>query len=219
MAMPSRDWEYFIDNFFGDPYMMWHDGIDTKSVLRLEGQEREDAEQMLIEELQQGNYWAAMGLRELKSTKAIPLLKNHLNSSNGKLIIEAAVALNVIEHTTDYTSHIIDVLKRSVAWMHRLDAARVLREFPTPEVLEALYSALLDPEYLVRNHASESILLIYGLEPTIATHSDIFDHIRFDFDSTDDESVKASMEHYKEAAELIRTLVLAKGTKPDMIGD
>ena len=54
--MPSRQWDYFMDNFFGDPYMMWHDGIDTTSVCRLEGAERDRAEDMLIESMKEGSH-------------------------------------------------------------------------------------------------------------------------------------------------------------------
>ena len=46
--MPSREWDYFMKNFFGDPYMMWHDRIDVTSVCALVGAERDQAEEILI---------------------------------------------------------------------------------------------------------------------------------------------------------------------------
>ncbi len=73
--MPSREWERFIENYYGEPYMMWHDGIDEKSVTLLKGKERERAEDMLIASLEEGNHYAAIGLRELRSRKAEPHLE------------------------------------------------------------------------------------------------------------------------------------------------
>ena len=105
--MPSRQWDYFMDNFFGDPYMMWHDGIDPSSVCGLEGAERDQAEKMLIESMQEGSYWAPMGLREMRSEKAVPIMKEMLPSINGVLLIEIAIALNVIEDTLEYNPYIL----------------------------------------------------------------------------------------------------------------
>ena len=81
--------------------MMWHDGIDTTSVCRLEGAERDRAEDMLIESMKEGSYWAPMGLRELRSEKAVPIMNEMLSSVSGNLLIEIAIALNVIEETTE----------------------------------------------------------------------------------------------------------------------
>jgi hypothetical protein len=39
--MTSPEWSRFMDNFFGDPYMMWHDGIDPTAAKGLKGDERE----------------------------------------------------------------------------------------------------------------------------------------------------------------------------------
>ncbi|MHA1576963.1 MAG: hypothetical protein ACTSU3_06345 [Candidatus Thorarchaeota archaeon] len=42
--MPSSDWDYFMEQFFGDPYMMWHGGINPEAAANLQGEEREKAE-------------------------------------------------------------------------------------------------------------------------------------------------------------------------------
>lgn len=52
-----------------------------------------------------------------------------------------------------------------------------LREFNTPEVLEALFQAVKDPDYLVRYHACDSLLYIHGFEPDIANYDEIFVNI------------------------------------------
>ncbi|MHA1637625.1 MAG: hypothetical protein ACTSUB_06370, partial [Candidatus Thorarchaeota archaeon] len=125
--MPSRQWDYFIDNFFGDSYVMWHEGIDPTSVSRLEGAEREQAEDMLIASMQEGSFWAPMGLRELRSQRAVLVMKEMLSSASGDLLREIAIALNVIEDTTEYYPYIIRVLREAPSAYTRLKAAIKLR--------------------------------------------------------------------------------------------
>lgn len=79
--MPSQEWTHFMENYYGDPYMMWHDGIDEKSVTRLDGEAREKAEEMLIESLAEGSHYAAIGLRELRSERAVPKLEERFQSA------------------------------------------------------------------------------------------------------------------------------------------
>ena len=86
--MPSREWDYFMKNFFGDPYMMWHDGIDVTSVCALVGAERDQAEEMLINSMNKGSQWALMGLREIRSQKAVPVMKKLLATASGDLLME-----------------------------------------------------------------------------------------------------------------------------------
>ena len=35
----SAAWDGFYESFFGDPYMAWHDGLDTESLGALQGEE------------------------------------------------------------------------------------------------------------------------------------------------------------------------------------
>lgn len=60
---------------------MWHDGIDPTAASGLEGEEHFKAEEMLIESMEEGIYWAPMGLREMKSKKAIPRMKQLIEST------------------------------------------------------------------------------------------------------------------------------------------
>ncbi|MFW9794595.1 MAG: HEAT repeat domain-containing protein [Candidatus Thorarchaeota archaeon] len=210
--MPSSEWERFMENYYGDPYMMWHDGIDEKSVTYLKGKERERAEDMLIESLREGNHYAAKGLRELRSEKAIPALEKHLFSGSGTLTVEISVALCMIKDTFDYVPHIIDIMKKHVFWTQRMYAARALRRFPTEEVVEALYQTIAkDSDYIVRNHASETILFLHGLEPAISQHKEIFGLMIVDYDKDDDASIQNAFSKYQKCADLLRALVDKEG--------
>ena len=206
LIMPSRDWDYFVKNFFGDYYIMWHDGIDSTSVLALEGTEREKAENMLIKSIQKGSFWAPMGLRELRSQKAIPVMKEMLSSASGDLLMEIAIALNVIEDTAEYYPNILRVLQEAPSAYTRLKAAINLRDFSTPDVIEALFDAVSDVDYLVRNSASNSLLAIYGFESMISDHEEIYQLIITHSNDVTGVSEKDAVDAYKKAERMLRTL-------------
>ncbi|NHJ12890.1 MAG: HEAT repeat domain-containing protein [Candidatus Thorarchaeota archaeon] len=209
--MPSTAWNRFMETFFGDPYMMWHDGIDPTVVRALEGLEREEAERILLEAMEEGSYWAAMGLRELESRAAIPALKEQLRKGYGKMRIEAAKALCAIEDTLDYVPEIIRVLKEDPSPYSRLDAAMSLRYYPTKQVIDALFEAILDPDYLVRNHACESILHIHGMRASISEHKEIFSKIIVDMPEEGECDTAPADEAYRLASKMMRDLVGREG--------
>jgi hypothetical protein len=211
--MPSDEWNYFIENYYGDPYMMWHDGIDEKSVIPLKGREREAAEDMLIKSLEEGSHYGAIGLRQLRSKKAVPILEERLEGSIGTLAVEIAVALCMIKNTLEYLPHILAALKLSPFWWDRIHAARALRRFPTEEVVEALFESVAkDHEYLVRNHASETILFLHGLQPSISMHKGIFKHMIVEFDKDNDTLSENALAHYKLCADMLCELIEKEGT-------
>ncbi|MFW9918865.1 MAG: HEAT repeat domain-containing protein [Candidatus Thorarchaeota archaeon] len=209
--MPSRDWEYFMDNFFGNPYMMWHDGINPAAAKYLKGEEREKGIDMLIESMDEGSYWAPMGLREMNAERAIPALKERLPNSYNRQTIEIAHALNVLESTNEYVPIIIRTLREAPFWSSRMDAAILLRQYNLPDVVEALYDSMLDPDYLVRNHSSESLLHIHGLEASISQHKEIFAEMIVEFDSKNRASSAEARKHYARSVELLKELIAAEG--------
>jgi HEAT repeat protein len=196
-----------MKNFFGDYFTMWHDGIDSASVCALEGAEREQAEDMLIESMQKGSFWAPMGLRELRSHKSVPVMKDMLSSASGDLLMEIAIALNVIEDTTEYYPYVLRVFQEAPSAYTRVKAAMKLRDFPTPEVIEAFFDAVNDEDDLVRNNAANALLAIHGFKPMISEHKEIFELIITspldkDGNSIRDEAVAA----YKQAERMLRAL-------------
>ncbi|TXT55999.1 MAG: hypothetical protein BAJATHORv1_30383 [Candidatus Thorarchaeota archaeon] len=201
--MPS-DWDYFMNNFFGDPYMMWHDGIDPTAAARLEGEEREKAESMLIEAVKEGNHYAARGLGEMRSKRAAPVLKQLLTHEFGLLQIEAAASLNQIENTTKYVEIIADILRSDAHWSTRIVAAMRLKRYKTPETIDALFEGMLDHDYLVRNHSATSLLHIHGFPDSISSHMEIFKLLIHDFDNSSEEALKESMEKYRESVRLLK---------------
>jgi HEAT repeat protein len=175
---PSQTWKYFLSNFFGDQYMMWHDGYDPAAITNLIGEERVAAEEMLIAHPK--NQWSAYGLAEIKSQKAIPVLKKVIQEEWGTIQLRAAVALELIEGKGDQLPLIFNLAHKSHDSYVRLEAARELRKFKNPAVIEALFQAILDPDYLVRVHACDSLLNLHGFKEEIHEFPIIFDNIRDD---------------------------------------
>jgi HEAT repeat protein len=204
--MPSREWDYFLKNFFGDYYTMWHDGIDPTSVCKLDSPEREEAEEMLIESMQKGSFWAPMGLRELRSKKAVPIMKKMLSSASDDLLMEIAIALNVIEDTTEYYPYVLRVFQEAPSAYTRVKAAMKLRDFPTPEVIEALFDAVSDQDSLVRNNASNALLNIHGFEPMIHEHKEIFKLLITHPNDERGISRTDAAAAYKQAEQMLRVL-------------
>ncbi|MBD3407436.1 MAG: hypothetical protein GF411_15065 [Candidatus Lokiarchaeota archaeon] len=204
--MPS-DWDYFMDNFFGDPYMMWHDGIDPTAAARLTGEERAKAEDMLIESLKEGSHYAARGLGEMKSQKAIPILKEILSKSQRHLKIETAAALNQIENTTKYVKYITEILTSNAHWSTKIVAAMRLKRYKTQEAIDALFQGMLDHDYLVRNHSAESLLHIHGFPASISEYKEIFKLIIHDFDDSSKETIAKSLKVYREAVRQLKELM------------
>ena len=47
--MPSHDFERFYESCFGDSSGAIHDGVDDKAILNLQGDERKEAERILLQ--------------------------------------------------------------------------------------------------------------------------------------------------------------------------
>ncbi len=161
--MASNAFSSFYESYFGDPYMAWHDGLDTESLLRLEGAELAEAERLLIAGLQTSDPRPAAGLATLRSAPAAPALKALLPQATGDVRVQTALALWQIEQYPLAVPALIGVLQ-AASWSERLNAAMALQYVRTPQSVAALLRALHDPEDLVRSHAADSLLAIHGLE-------------------------------------------------------
>ena len=199
----SSAWKSFIAEFFErSEYEQWHDGITTWMLKELTEEERDAAEQILIYSLKQGGMWATEGLATINSKKAIPVLKDMLKDSIGALRMRIMDALEKIERSGEYVESLIEEFRTCTYWGDKLEAAMMLRHYPTEEVVDALYEGILQEDYLVRYHSAESLLKIHGLVPDISQHDEIFGCIVDDI-----KGVKNTKEEFKRAAELMRDLL------------
>jgi len=169
--MPSATWDRFYESYFGDAYMAWHDGLDEAALLSLEGEERDRAEQMLMDALGSGDYRAPAGLAALRSHKSLDALKQKLPHASGPDEVQTALAIWRIDPKyLPAANTLVRVLRTAPDWGTRMEAARALREAPTPSAIDALWEAVeRDPEDLVRHHAATTLLYVYNI------HRDLFD--------------------------------------------
>ena len=164
---PSKSFQRFLHAFF-DPwtYEMWHEGFDVQSLSHLSAQEQRQAEDILLQRLELGkpDTRIIVGLGELRSQRAIPALTACLQASRGdRSIIEPAVALWQIAHSQLAVTALIEALAELPDFFGRMDAAIGLGDCRCQQAAHALQQALSDEAYLVRCHATNSLLMIYSL--------------------------------------------------------
>ena len=161
--MPSPAFERFRFSFFADPNSA-RDGLDTRSLAELEGEERARAEDMLIHYLPDTR--GVIGLGVLRSRRAEPLLvplfeeERREKSSDPTYL---ARALWRIRPDPRWRSALIEVLSSAEFHIHRMHAAIALRDVRDPEVVPPLTAALDDPEPLVRYHAAYALLILHDV--------------------------------------------------------
>jgi hypothetical protein len=93
-----------------------------------------------------------------------------------------------------------DLAEQALSMGKRIDAAIALQYKPSPETSEVLQSVIAhDPEYLVRYHATNSLLLIHGYQ-----HPEKHQHIRELAPKLGNKKPTASPEALEAIQQLIR---------------
>jgi len=157
------NWDDWKEQTFGSGYMIWHDGLDTSAVTCLRGQERDEALAML----------------RLGDAESIASMKSELEKATGTSRVRLALSIHALAPDPSLARYLVDVLHSTLYWTDRIEAAIGLRHFSGPDDEQALLESVeADPEYLVRNHASESLLIRWKIEPhEISKHEAIFKRI------------------------------------------
>ncbi|WP_213741064.1 HEAT repeat domain-containing protein [Bradyrhizobium sp. dw_411] len=176
--MASDAFERFRFSFFEDQ-MSARDGLDTRALAELRGEEVTRAEDMLIGFLPDTR--GVIGLGVLRSGRAEPQLtelfeaqqrawreaKTRAQFADGEFhatdgLVYLAKALWRIRPDPRWRDAMIDVLGSAEDWQ-RQAAVEALCDVSDPVAVKALRKALDDAEPLVRYHAARGLLLIHGL--------------------------------------------------------
>lgn len=163
----SQPFKRFLRAFF-DPLTVaeWRDrSFDIRSLFLLSAEENNLAEEMLLQHLEQGSTDPRIvaGLRELRSQRAVPTLKQRVQSSRGERgVLEPALALWQIAHSQEALAVLIEALTCLPDFWGRMDAAIGLRYCRCQQAAQALWQALSDEAPLVRFHAANSLLIIHA---------------------------------------------------------
>jgi HEAT repeat protein len=161
--MASAAFERFRFSFFEDPDSP-RDGLDMNALAALQGEERSQAEDMLLQYLPDTR--AAIGLGALASRRAEPALERLFEAEQGSdssAQIYVAKALWQIRPHPRWLEAVIEVLASADEPMQRLTAAEALYDFRDAASVSALVKSLDDPEGLVRHHAARGLLALHGL--------------------------------------------------------
>jgi hypothetical protein len=165
----------FRFSFFEDPGSV-RDGLDTRTLAALVGDERGSAEDMLLAALPDSR--AIIGLGVLRSRRAAPRLiplflaewHRHLDAKaahdeywNSYKLTWLATSLWQIEPDARWRDAIADVLLSGGEWTGRQMAAQALYDVRDPATVGPLVRALDDEEGLVRYHAARALLAMHGL--------------------------------------------------------
>lgn len=198
-------WADFRQAVFGDPYMVWHDGADFSALTRLARSEPERVAEMLRAGIGEQDPVAAQSVATLAAEGVAPqgfqaVLTGALPAAVGSFRVDVACALAALTGDQAWAREILPVLLGGSFWGERLDAAMALARFtPTPELVDALARAVTDEEYLVRYHASATLLRYAGQGGELTDHPEVFSRI------TGDEAGDAAGRY--EAAALLTDLV------------
>jgi|GEM_PF-6265837 len=172
--MSSEKLERFKSLFFGSSFEADHDGIDPKVVLSLKNAEREQAQQLLLEEIKTTeDYRPFLGIGYLKTKEASSIVKNRILQgfkwTHTK--IWAAWALWQIENDPEVAKIIIEILKdKNQGEYTRTSAIAALQDFGNRKnVILVLIEAFSDQKdnSLVGRYAFEAIKHIYSSDQTI----------------------------------------------------
>lgn len=136
---------------------------DLDALGQIQGEEREEAEEMLLKRLKSSqDARATIALAHIDSLRAVPVLRKELPRLEGEPAVEAAQALYQLVGDDP-----LEVFRRELSSENpraRAGAAFYLRSLPLPRVETLLFDCFEDPDGAVRRTAFDSLLDLYGLK-------------------------------------------------------
>ena len=170
----SDEFQRFLDSL-DDMGPRSMDSVDLDALLSLSGQERLDAEKILIDNLVENDWRVPRALVDLESVAAVEPIRRELGKKHGEMMrVELARALKELAGDDSGRPLVIEVLQRSTGWPQRLNAVNALVTLGGPEADAALLEALDDAESTVRGHALTSLLKLRGLA---SYDTDYYDYV------------------------------------------
>lgn len=158
----SDEFERF-ERSFNSISLEWVDDYDLDALSRLHGTERTLAVNLLIGRLAKGDPRAPRAIAGTGIREAIPSLHENLSKFRGEMLVEASMALYTLENFEGTKKHIVQVLYEDDR-NDRLTAAYALRNFYSPEIVQALlFVAQTDADRDVRTTAAMSLLIMHKI--------------------------------------------------------
>lgn len=175
------DWADFRLEAFGEPYMVWHDGPDFAVFMEHVNADPTGVRKLLLEGISEGDALAAQAIGEAGMVDLAVELVDVIDHSAGTFRVRLAESLTALSGLQEWSGRISDVLLHGATWGDRMDAAMALaRYLPTPALIDALAHGVQDPDYLVRYHSSNTLLIYAGRAADVAADATLFDLITDD---------------------------------------
>lgn len=181
-------WAEFSRETFGDPYLVWHDGADFRTLLSRWQDQPVLVSEMLQSGLSEADPVAAEAIgfvagHDADVSELVGRIRESLPQAQGTFRVRVAQALFVLTHDQDLAGPICKVLTGDGHWSEKIDAAIALNAFaPAMKVVQALAQGVQDDEYLVRRHSAQTLLTLAGRHTTIEKVPDLWAKIRSDID-------------------------------------
>src|SRR5262245_6922654 len=183
----------------------YRESIDTAALLSLKGEERTQAEDLLIAHLAGQDWRIPPALAEMKSRRAKKPLRRRLTAAKGQMRLAVSRALVDLGELKSMDQAVVDVLDEG-EYAGSMAALSEAEELDSEIVKEALLSATMEhPEPEVRGSAAATLLYMDGVaeDPLAWDHRDLTQR----FGEGDE---KARKEAYNELLELL-------GREPDEV--
>jgi hypothetical protein len=172
MTIEGRPWADVRNELYGEPYMVWHDGPEFSGLREAWRTEPEALLELLFAGMAEGDGLAAQSLAELEPAptgetlaRVVAMLEQHLDPGSPGARVQIGMALYRLTGDVKWATPLGEVVAgRALHWGDQIDAAMALRRVtPTPELKEALLHGVVDHEYLVRYHSSNTLRAWAGL--------------------------------------------------------
>jgi hypothetical protein len=209
----DETYEDFRERVFGTPYMVWHDGAHTGALSNVPTDEREHVAKMLTKGVvEEFDHVAVDAWGDFDPEAGVKILKPMLGES-GNAQFRAALAKFLKKYDRSASKQdvivrnqeLVDAVETAVGFAG-LDAVMAAGDFPTRKMINALLSHVeFSGDYLVRYHASNSLLKIAGCKRSIDQRSRLF---RLIVPKTQDNKelpdTSEDKKRYKKASRLLR---------------
>jgi len=155
-APVSPDYQRFVASVTG-PDPQWRESVDVEALLRLEDEERHEAEVLLIDRLRLDDWRAPPALAEAGARGGVMPMKRRLPLANGRMSIAIARALAALEAIPRADEIVAEVLRSGEpdSGLPALVAAEDMKSEPIRDALA--WACLHHPERDVRCNAGATL--------------------------------------------------------------
>jgi len=165
---PAPTWDTWNVEVFGDPYMVWHDGVDWSLVDQAYREDPELMEAMLIEGVEAEAAIAAASIGRLLAAgrevpQALERLQAYNNSPSAPFALRRAETLFNVTGDPAHRTTMLGVLTGAHHWSVRIEAAMAIGNLkPSLEAIVALQSSAASEDRVLRFHSADALLKYPG---------------------------------------------------------